>query len=79
MADEPRYRFGPLEQHGFLMGLRGGQVAVLGGGLLTAFGILVGTQQRSPLEPPASAQQNFLDFSPPIEPAGLIEPMNFGL
>src|SRR5215469_16969644 len=41
----PGYRFGPLEQHGFLMGLRGGQVAVLGGGLLTAFGTLVGTQQ----------------------------------
>jgi hypothetical protein len=45
----PRYRFGPLEQHGFLMGLRGGQVAVLGGGLLTAFGILVGTQQPVPV------------------------------
>ncbi len=45
MADEPRYRFGPLEQHGFLMGLRGSQVALLGAGVTTAFGILVAIQR----------------------------------
>src|SRR6266566_2863176 len=41
----PRYRFGPLEQHGFLMGLRGSQVALLGAGVTTAFGILVAIQR----------------------------------
>jgi hypothetical protein len=45
MADEQRYRFGPLEQHGFLMGLRGSQIALLGAGLATAFGILVLVQK----------------------------------
>lgn len=29
MADQPRYRFGPLERPGFLMGLRGSQIIVL--------------------------------------------------
>jgi hypothetical protein len=45
MADEQRYRFGPLEQHGFLMGLRASQIALLGGGLIAAFGILVLVRQ----------------------------------
>src|SRR2546429_2543875 len=45
MADEPRYRFGPLEQHGFLMGLRAGQVGGLGAGLLLALAIVVLSQQ----------------------------------
>jgi hypothetical protein len=31
-SEPPRYQFGPLERRGFLMGLRGDQVAVLGGG-----------------------------------------------
>jgi hypothetical protein len=30
MADVPRYRFGPLERRGLLLGLRGSQVAVVG-------------------------------------------------
>src|SRR2546430_1515527 len=48
VADEQRYRFGPLEQHGFLMGLRGGQVAGLGGGLLLVLAIVIATQQALP-------------------------------
>ncbi|MGH2380256.1 MAG: hypothetical protein ACRDG7_03425 [Candidatus Limnocylindria bacterium] len=34
MADTPRYRFGPLERRGLLMGLRAAQVAVVGAALL---------------------------------------------
>src|SRR5258708_37059289 len=45
MAQEPRYRFGPLEPHGFIGGLRIGQVVVLGGGLLAAFLLLLTTKQ----------------------------------
>src|SRR5258708_37838189 len=45
MAQEPRYRFGPLEPHGFIGGLRIGQVVVLGGGLRAAFLLLLTTKQ----------------------------------
>jgi hypothetical protein len=48
VADEPRYRFGPLEQHGFLMALRASQVAVLGAGLLLVLAIVVLSQQALP-------------------------------
>src|SRR5215470_12604505 len=36
-----RYRFGPLEQHGVLLGLSLGQVAVLASGLLSALGVIL--------------------------------------
>ncbi|HXM56699.1 MAG TPA: SCO6880 family protein, partial [Candidatus Dormibacteraeota bacterium] len=48
MAEEPRYRFGPLEQHGFLLGLRAGQVAALGAGLLLVLAIVILSQQALP-------------------------------
>jgi hypothetical protein len=35
----PRYRLGPLERRGFVAGLRGGQVACLGGGLAGAVAV----------------------------------------
>jgi hypothetical protein len=47
VAETSRYRFGPLEQHGVLLGLSLGQVAVLGSGLLSAFGFIL--LFRSPL------------------------------
>ena len=37
----PRYRFGPLEQHGVLLGLSLGQAAVLASGLLSALGVIL--------------------------------------
>lgn len=45
MADVPRYRFGPLERRGLLLGLRGSQLAVFG-----AAGVLavLGTRTFSP-------------------------------
>ncbi|MHB8670901.1 MAG: hypothetical protein ACYDAD_10175, partial [Acidimicrobiales bacterium] len=39
-AEEPRYRFGPLERRGLVLGLRTGQVAWLAAGLLGAVGAL---------------------------------------
>src|SRR5215471_2289401 len=47
MSEAPRYRFGPLEQHGFMLGLRGGQITVLASGLLSALGVIL--LFRSPL------------------------------
>ena len=41
MPDRSRYRFGPLEQHGFMLGLSTGQVTVLGSGLLSALGVIL--------------------------------------
>ena len=40
MSDVPRYRFGPLERRGLLAGLRGSQLAILGGtGLLVVLAL----------------------------------------
>ena len=36
MADVPRYRFGPLERRGVLMGLRAGQLGVVGTAIVVA-------------------------------------------
>jgi hypothetical protein len=36
MADAPRYRFGPLERRGVLMGLRAGQLGVVGAAIVMA-------------------------------------------
>jgi len=36
----PRYRFGPLERRGLVAGWRGGQIAVVAGGLVVGLGIL---------------------------------------
>ena len=43
MADDdapPRYRFGPLERRGLVAGWRGGQIAVVAGGLAVAVAVL---------------------------------------
>src|ERR1700722_18274586 len=42
VSDAPtsRYRFGPLERRGFLAGWKGGQVAIVAGGLVVAVGAL---------------------------------------
>src|SRR5207237_3902619 len=47
VADERPYRFGPLEHHGLIWHWRGSQIAVLGGGVLTAFLLAVTTQQAA--------------------------------
>ena len=36
MADVPRYRFGPLERRGVLMGLRAGQLGVVASAIVVA-------------------------------------------
>ncbi|MGH7316969.1 MAG: hypothetical protein ACREJS_11975, partial [Candidatus Rokuibacteriota bacterium] len=40
MADAPRYRFGPLEKRGLLMGLRAGQLGVVAGAIVGAVAAL---------------------------------------
>ncbi len=40
MAEQPRYRFGPLERRGLMAGWRGGQIASVGAGLLVAVAVL---------------------------------------
>src|SRR5918994_808764 len=49
MADAPRYRFGPLEKRGVLMGLRAGQLAVVAAALVVAVATLSAAPRASGL------------------------------